>query len=219
MKCPDTPASIIKNLAPENNLMLIQKSWSRFYDIYLMTVKAMAVKSFKKAGWHKVSENDITDVVQNAFISLFTAFKEGSYTPENHRFRGFLKRIVERRTLDFIRASRKNKTISIDALETLDALEKSRQDCDYSYFDNLEESEMAEYRKAILNEATENVLQDCAPTMRLSFELRAMRDVPMEEVCRQLDISPARASKNVFTITQRLKSEINKPFYKRELQK
>lgn len=199
--------------------MLHQKSWERFKDIYFITIKAMTANSFKKAGWTKVSDNDIAEVVQNALVSLFTAFKEGNYTPENHRFRGFLKRIVERRTLDFIRASKRSKTISIEALETLDALEKSSHDSDYSYFDNLEENEYNEYRKSILNDVLESVLQDFDPTMRLSFELRAMRDVPMEEVCRQLDISPARVSKNVFTITQRLKSEMNKPFYKRELQK
>lgn len=218
MNCPETPNSIIGNII-NSDRNVDQASWTSFYNIYQKTVRAMAVKSFKKLGWNYVNENDVSDIVADAFISVFKAFEDGTYKPEQFRFRGFLKRIVYTRIIDFIRRQNKISTVSIEALNIMEALSDSQAENGLKFFDDLEESEAKEYHKAVINDAYQSIRLRFDPQTQMCFSMRALDDIPVEEICRQLKVGRGKVDKSVYKITKEIKKELNSEYYQRELQK
>lgn len=105
MICPNTPKSVISKLMrKDGDRLLWNNSWQIFFDVYFDIVKLMAQKSLRKLGWCSLSDADVDEIVSNTFSSLIDSFSDGKYKPSDDRhFRGFLKQIVTRRAVDFLR--------------------------------------------------------------------------------------------------------------------
>lgn len=217
MECPNTPNTVIREMLIQDNKRLWQKSWSAFLDIYYDTVRAMANNAFRCIGWIP-PQGDFEDVIQDSFCSILDAFNKGSYRPEKFRFRGFLKRIVVRRAIDYVRRQNKRKTVNIESLDLLEAL-ANKPYGGSDVFDNLMEDEFNSYRKSILLDIWESIRVGYSPETVLIFEMRVLKEIPVAEICNMLSVDRAKVDKCVHRILKKIKEECEKDFYRKELEK
>ena len=218
MECPQTPNSVIAALLKTGGNALWQKSWGAFFDTYYVVMRAMTLNAFKKIGWLDVPENDIEEVVSQSFISLRKAFESGSYKTGEYRFRGFLKRIISRRAIDYVRAQSKKRTVNVEAIDLVDAL-KSKEAGAVKAFEELEANEVSIYRLSVIMDVWESVRHAFSPETCLIFEMTQLEEMPVKEVCEKLGVPRAKVDKAVHRIVKRLRAELDKDIYRKELEK
>ncbi|CDE85430.1 dNA-directed RNA polymerase specialized sigma subunit sigma24 [Coraliomargarita sp. CAG:312] len=218
MECPQTPNSVIAALLNTGGNALWQKSWGAFFDTYYVVMRAMTLNTFKKIGWLDVPENDIEEVISQSFISLRKAFESGSYKVGEYRFRGFLKRIISRRTIDYVRAKNKKRTVNVEAIDLVDAL-KSKDSGTVKVFEELEANEVSIYRLSVIMDVWESIRHAFSPETCLIFEMTQLEEIPVKEVCKKLGVPRTKVDKAVYRIVKRLREELNKDIYRKELEK
>lgn len=218
MECPQTPNSVIAALLNTGGNALWQKSWGAFFDTYYVVMRAMTLNTFKKIGWMDVPENDIEEVISQSFISLRKAFESGSYKVGEYRFRGFLKRIISRRTIDYVRAKNKKRTVNVEAIDLVDAL-KSKDSGAVKVFEELEANEVSIYRLSVIMDVWESIRHAFSPETCLIFEMTQLEEIPVKEVCKKLGVPRTKVDKAVYRIVKRLREELNKDIYRKELEK
>ena len=217
MECPQTPNSVIAALLNTGGNALWQKSWGAFFDTYYVVMRAMTLNTFKKIGWLDVPENDI-EVISQSFISLRKAFESGSYKVGEYRFRGFLKRIISRRTIDYVRAKNKKRTVNVEAIDLVDAL-KSKDGGAVKVFEELEANEVSIYRLSVIMDVWESIRHAFSPETCLIFEMTQLEEIPVKEVCKKLGVPRTKVDKAVYRIVKRLREELDKDIYRKELEK
>lgn len=217
MKCPDTPNSVIGELLKIQKGPLWQKSWVVFFDIYYNIVRSMTINSLKKIGWSTVPESDVEDIIAKTFLALLDAFSEGRYEHGKYRFRGFLKRIISRRTIDYIRTKNRKRTVNLEAIEIIDALESKERG--EKYFDTLEDNESREYRKSVILDIWENIRRDFSPETCACFEMAILQERSVSEICEFLNVERTKVDKSVHRIVKKIREEIGRDFYRKELSK
>ena len=178
----------------------------------------MTLNAFKKIGWLDVPENDIEEVISQSFMSLRKAFESGSYKAGEYRFRGFLKQIISRRAIDYVRAQNKKRTVSVEAIDMVDAL-KSKEDGVVKSFEELEANEASIYRLSIIMDVWESIRHAFSPETCLIFEMTQLEELPVKEVCEKLGVNRAKVDKSVHRIVKRLRTELDKEIYRKELEK
>lgn len=218
MECPQTPNSVIAALLNTGGNALWQKSWGAFFDTYYVVMRAMTLNTFKKIGWMDVPENDIEEVISQSFISLRKAFESGSYKVGEYRFRGFLKRIISRRTIDYVRAKNKKRTVNVEAIDLVDAL-KFKDGGTVKVFEELEANEVSIYRLSVIMDVWESIRHAFSPETCLIFEMTQLEEIPVKEVCKKLGVPRTKVDKAVYRIVKRLREELNKDIYRKELEK
>ena len=218
MECPQTPNSVIAALLNTGGNALWQKSWGAFFDTYYVVMRAMPLNTFKKIGWLDVPENDIEEVISQSFISLRKAFESGSYKVGEYRFRGFLKRIISRRTIDYVRAKNKKRTVNVEAIDLVDAL-KSKDGGAVKVFEELEANEVSIYRLSVIMDVWESIRHAFSPETCLIFEMTQLEEIPVKEVCKKLGVPRTKVDKAVYRIVKRLREELDKDIYRKELEK
>ena len=218
MECPQTPNSVIAALLNTGENALWQKSWGAFFDTYYVVMRAMTLNTFKKIGWMDVPENDIEEVISQSFISLRKAFESGSYKVGEYRFRGFLKRIISRRTIDYVRAKNKKRTVNVEAIDLVDAL-KSKDGGTVKVFEELEANEVSIYRLSVIMDVWESIRHAFSPETCLIFEMTQLEEIPVKEVCKKLGVPRTKVDKAVYRIVKRLREELDKDIYRKELEK
>lgn len=219
MSCPDTPKSLIGKILDNADVKLWQKSWERFYETYLITVRQMTVNSFKKIGWKSADESVISGIISETFLSLQKAFENGNYTPEKYRFRGFLKTIVYKRTLDYIRRQNSDRLVKVESIEISDMLSKDDSEKCAAYFDTLEDDEARAYRMSLIMDIWESIRHSFDPKTCLCFEMRTLEDKPVADICKQLGVPREKVDKSVHRVIKRLREETQKEYYKKEIGK
>lgn len=219
MSCPDTPKSLIGKILDNADVKLWQKSWERFYETYLITVRQMTVNSFKKIGWKTADESVISGIISETFLSLQKAFENGNYTPEKYRFRGFLKTIVYKRTLDYIRRQNSDRLVKVESIEITDMLSKDDSQKCAAYFDTLEDDEAHAYRMSLIMDIWESIRHSFEPKTCLCFEMRMLEDKPVADICKQLGVEREKVDKSVHRVLKRLREETQKEYYKKEIER
>ncbi len=217
MNCPDTPRTVIDKLLDHNERSVWERSWRIFYDIYYAVMVAMTKNSLAKIGIHNINENDANEIISNVFVSLLEAFENGKYIKGKHRFRGFLKRIVFCRTIDFIRA--RNKKLPTEAQEMLERMDKLDEGSIIEAFKELESNEYKAYKYSLILDIWENIRPAYSPQSCLAFEMTKLEGIPVNEVCKKLQITREKVDKSVHRIIKKIKEERNNEFYKREFEK
>ena len=225
MECPQTPNSVIAALLNTGGNALWQKSWGAFFDTYYVVMRAMTLNTFKKIGWLDVPENDIEEVISQSFISLRKAFESGSYKVGEYRFRGFLKRIISRRTIGVIAyavtaAARyiSDRFLPDKAIDLVDAL-KSKDGGAVKVFEELEANEVSIYRLSVIMDVWESIRHAFSPETCLIFEMTQLEEIPVKEVCKKLGVPRTKVDKAVYRIVKRLREELDKDIYRKELEK
>jgi len=219
MECPATPNTLIAQLLKQNTGALWEKSWNTFFDVYYVVMHAMTINSFKKFSDCEPNENDVEDVITQSFVSIMDSFKNGNYQPCKYRFRGFLKRIINCRVVDHIRKQTKKRTINVESIEIIEAINQKQSASGENYFDKLEDNEATTYRLTIIMDVWENIRPCFSPETCIAFEMRMLEGKSVQEVCDVLQVDRTKVDKSVFRITKRIKEEISKEIYQKELSK
>lgn len=211
MICPDTPKSVISKLMrKDGDKLLWNNSWRIFFDVYFGIIKLMAQKSLRQLGWNSYSETDLDEIVSKIFLSLVESFSNGNYKPaDNRHFRGFLKQIVVRRVVDFLRTQDRKRTISVESIEILSALNRENEAVE-EYFKQLDEDEMRQYIRTQIMDLWESIRPAHSPETALIFEMRVLEKRPVMEICKELNVDRAKVDKAVHRITKKLHEEYKK---------
>ena len=211
MICPNTPKSVISKLMrKDGDRLLWNNSWQIFFDVYFDIVKLMAQKSLLKLGWCSISDADVDEIVSNTFSSLIDSFSDGKYKPSDDRhFRGFLKQIVTRRAVAFLRPQDKKRTISVESIEIISALHRENEAAE-DYFEKLDDEEMRLYRRTQIMDLWESIRPAYSPETALIFEMRIMRGISVTEICEELNVDRTKVDKAVHRIRKKLREECQK---------
>ena len=194
----------------DGDKLLWNNSWRIFFDVYFGIIKLMAQKSLRQLGWNSYSETDLDEIVSKIFLSLVESFSNGNYKPADSRhFRGFLKQIVTRRVVDFLRTQDKKRTISVESIEILSALNRENEAVE-EYFKQLDEDEMKQYLRTQIMDLWESIRPAHSPETALIFEMRVLERRPVMEICRELNVDRAKVDKAVHRITKKLHEEYKK---------
>jgi len=218
MKCPDTPKSVIAKLIRNDGEKdrVWNKSWNIFYEVYYDLINAMVVNSFAQFGCASVPPDDIVETVSDVFMSLIKAFESGTYKPGEYHFRGFLKLVAKRRTLDHLRKKSTVKSIPIESIEVIDALARENAQS-RKYFDKLEENELKLYKRTLIMDIWESIRASYSPETALIFELRVFEEKSVAEICGQLGIERDKIDRAVHRITKKIRQELGKSKYEEDL--
>lgn len=217
MRCPDTPKSVINVLLQNNNNNpMWNKSWRIFYKIYYELICAMIHNSLRKMNWNSYSQDDIADITRDTFCSLFEAFSNGKYKNSFH-FRGFLKQLVYRRTVDFIRKQNRRRTIAVESIEIVEHLTNNDESAS-NYFSKLNEQEKILHKRALIMDIWESIRPAYSPENAIIFEKRILEEESVTDICEELDIDRAKVDRTVHRIIKKIKEEISKENYSKELQ-
>ncbi len=216
MICPNTPKSVIAELLKKDDSPLRNKSWNTFFSIYYDIIRLMAKKSLIKIGWTSFTEEDVSDILSQTYISLENAFSKGLYNPTNGQyFRGFLKRIVSCRVVDFIRAQNKQRTISIESIDLIGAINRE-DDFSENYFQKLEEDEEKAFFRAKILDIWESIRHAYSNQIALIFEMRILENRPILEICEELNVDRAKIDSAVHRIKKRIKEELEQTDFRKD---
>ncbi|MDY6068517.1 MAG: sigma-70 family RNA polymerase sigma factor [Opitutales bacterium] len=221
MKCPDTPKSVISQMLNREQGVVWQQAWSVFFDIYYQTMHSMAVNVFKYIGWSGVSDEDIQDIISASVISVIKTFEEGKYEKGKYRFRGFLKQVITRRVIDYIRNKNKKRSVSIEIIDLMEDMVKHEHGVELSNspFDKLESDEADEYRKSVIMDAWESVRISCSPQSCLIFELSQLEGKKPTEIAEMLGVSRNVIDTCVHRVLKKLRAKLEEENYRKELEK
>ena len=73
-----------------------EASWREFYTIYGRMILGYALR-------HQLTHSEAEDVTQDVCVKLFRRILSFDYSPEQGRFRGWLKTITRHAVIDFLR--------------------------------------------------------------------------------------------------------------------
>jgi RNA polymerase sigma-70 factor (ECF subfamily) len=181
-----------------------QTSWREFFDTYWRLIYAVALK----AG---LSEVEAQDVVQETVLTVakkiadFKAQQTGS-------FKGWLLTITRRRIADQFEKRRRNQSFVTPAapgngLGTRTAtIERVPDPASYDLDACWEE----QWRKNLLDVATERVKQQVSPKQYQMFELYALREWPVRKVAQTLGVSTARVYLAKHRVAALLEKEVKR---------
>ncbi len=218
MICPNTPKSVIEELLKKDDSPLRNKSWNTFFEVYYNIIRLMAKKSLIKIGWTSFSEDDVSEMISQTFLSLENAFSKGLYKPSSSRyFRGFLKRIVSCRVVDFIRTQNKKRTISVESIEMIDAINREDEFSE-NYFQKLEEDEVKAYMRARIMDVWESIRHAYGSETALIFEMRILENIPVLEICEQLNVDRAKIDRVVHRIKKKIREELEQCDFEKEFE-
>ena len=188
-----TRASIFLRLQADGSLDR-ELGWAEFAEKYARVIAGFA----RNAG---LRAQDADDVLQDVLLGFFRVSDQFDYDPERGRFRGYLKRV----TLNAIRARHRRKRPSTFIKDDYDP-----------------PAEMPDVDAAWDREWTEQLLQRAMMEARSgvedrtwkAFELYGVRGVPVDQVAKELEMTPAairhakmRLVKQVREIIDRLRDE------------
>ena len=170
----------------KTRLTLIQKikdtdnssGWEDFVSVY----KTMIINWATYMGCtHSMAD----DVFQESIISLLRNLPDFEYSPSKGRFRGYLKTLVYRRVKDAFRRKKLvyENEFDIDGQNHRDYIEN---------ISDTNEPEEAQidlmWTSSIVSHALKNAISKVDSQTYESFDLYAVQELPINEVCRQLGI-------------------------------
>lgn len=220
MNCPNTPTSVISGMLKKEQTMAWQSAWKVFVEIYYSTMLAMAKNEFSRFGWTNTSDDEIEEVISATTLSIIDVFKKGKYE-KGHKFRGFLKRIISRRVVDYIRTKNRKRTLAVESTNFLDAINNSDLNIDKSdgYYESLEENESIAYRKSVVLDAWENIRPAFSSQTALIFEMSYLENRPIGEILTSLGVDRKKVDNALHRVIKKLKQKVNEEDYRKELEK
>jgi RNA polymerase sigma factor (sigma-70 family) len=156
-------------------------------------------KFFSIAYKYVLDEDDAQDVVQEAFVKIFSKMAE--FKSEGV-FEGWMRRIVVNQSIDHIRKRKKN-TFAIDELQISD--DSATEDVD-----NLSE-DMKLYQEIIDKlgmEAVTSEINQLSPAYRIIMNLYFVERMKHHEIAEQLGINIGTSKSNLFKARRKLKEKL-----------
>ena len=210
MRLPDTPKTIIEQLVDTNHTQAWNCAWQRFFDIYHAPIKVMALNSFYKFGWYGAPSHAVDDVVADVVVSLNKIFSENAYDREKSRFRFLLKTVCDRRVVDYIRKN--SNGLKTDSLDNENS--GAARDAETVFAENehskLAEEEARALRQSLLIDVYMSIRHNFDPRTCAAFEMVKLEDANMDDIVKELGVSPNVVNNAVFRITKKLKETLAK---------
>jgi len=144
--------------------------WQEFYEIYRPLIRL-------RGSDFSLSEDEKEELVQLVILEVFKDQKRFLYDPAKGRFRDYLRKIINHRTVDIIR--KRSNTV------TLNQNYERIADDDFM----LENLWLEEWQSFLLTQAMNELRNALEPTTFQAFELYAIKNQPPQDVSCFLDIS------------------------------
>jgi RNA polymerase sigma-70 factor (ECF subfamily) len=173
-----------------------EDSWREFYNIYGRMIFGYSLR-------YGLSHSEAEDVVQDVCVKLFRQILSFDYSPEQGRFRGWLKTVTHNAVIDFIR--RKQRRAGHYEEYRLEA------EADRQMEDNHDDSHWsAEWEKAMFDAALKRVYERIGEDCRRTFHLYAIENIPALEVGERLGIEANAVYACKHRILRMLREEVER---------
>lgn len=206
MEIPNTPRTIISQLANAEKSQVYNGAWRRFFDIYHAPIALMIASEFNLRGWYEVPPHIVDEVVSDVVIALNKYFESGKYDASKGKFRYLLKKMAMCRAMDYMRRNYKYLRAKSIEFEMERGVDFESLSDDVLKLD--EQQELA-FKRAMLLDAYETVRLSFSPRTCLAFELIKLEGRPVDEVVRELGIDRNCANNAVYRIMQKLRKIIS----------
>lgn len=175
------------------------EGWREFFDTYWRFIYNVA----HKAG---LSDADAQDLVQDVLVSLTKKMPGFHYDPARGKFKAFLMLVVRSRLAEFWRngAQARERTVPLNP----EAVDNASASAD------LELVWDEEWRRTMRETALERVQRQVSARQFLIFDLAIVRQRPVEEITRALEINVAQ----VYMAKMRVKRLVEKELRKLDAQ-
>lgn len=115
---PPTPSKLIRSLKGLADAQ-DEERWARFVELY-----EPAIRDFIRLQDPDMSEADRDDLVQDTFVRMVPAIRNGVFDPSKGRFRNFLATVVRNLMVDRLRANAvRSSATAVAAAERLSGVE------------------------------------------------------------------------------------------------
>ncbi len=148
-------------------------SWYEFYLTYSPLI-------WLRGGDHGLKESEKEDLIQETLLSVFNGRERFHYDPAKGRFRNYIKKIIDRRSIDILR-QRKNNNQSLSGASDEGLM-------DIAVSSEMEKLWEAEWREHIYNHALSELKTRIEPETYQAFELYAISNWPPKQVAEFLGI-------------------------------
>jgi len=191
MALTTSPSLLLRVRNPED-----KDAWERFYGFYAPVIIGF---SQQRGCNHETA----LDILQETMVSLMTILPRFDYEPNKGRFRSFLLKIVHRRAIDAFRRQKWTQP-----LESSQNTERAAQIPDPE--PSMPEPEWDRlWRQQLMLQALERVQDKVQPLTYQSFEMQAVKGLPVERVQEELGIPNRDAVyKHRSRVTQLLCKEV-----------
>lgn len=191
MALTTSPSLLLRVRSPED-----KGAWERFYGFYAPLIIGF---SQQRGCTHETA----LDILQETMVSLMTILPTFDYEPNKGRFRSFLLKIVHRRAIDAFR--RQKWTQPLDSSQNTARAARSADPTPA-----MPEPEWDQlWRQQLMLQALQRVQEKVQPLTYQSFEMQALKGLPVEKVQAELGIPNRDAVyKHRSRVTQLLRTEV-----------
>lgn len=158
-----TKKSLLSKIKEGDNV-----SWREFYSTYSVLI-------WLRGGDHGLSDSEKEDLVQDTLFSIFKGRRNFHYDPMKGRFRDYLKKIIDRRSVDILR-KRNNRSVSLTNSP------EDSSEMDIPVDPELEKLWESEWREHVYSQALNELKTRLEPATYQAFELYAISNWPPKEV-------------------------------------
>ncbi len=151
-----------------------REGWQRFYDSYHGLILAMV----RHAGLRGA---DAEEVAQEALVAVARGMKEFHYDPAKGSFKGWLKTVVRRRLVDFLRKQGRERSHLREYVETGAA--------EAEPLEAMEDRYEQEWERHLLEMALQWLRRRISPRQYTIFDLCVLQERPAAEVARLLGVN------------------------------
>lgn len=179
-----------------------QSSWRDFFDTYARLIYSTARGS-------GLSDGEAQEIVQETLVVVAKQMREFRYDPERASFKGWLKTIVRRRVADHFRKGHRLRG---------ELVRRDDESADGAELDGLPASPSsdpdalweADWRRNLLERATEIVRGRVRPKQFQIFDLHVLREMPVQDVCHTLKCSVAQVYLARHRVTKLIRAEVER---------
>ena len=175
-----------------------QTSWQRFFDTYWRLLFGYAVR----AG---LRETDAQDIVQEVVIAVARRMPDFRYDRSKGSFKGWLKRITQRRVADHLRREFRRESLGASPADAEEALRQATAEVP---LDALQSAWEEEWRHNLLELALERVRKRVLPRHYQVFDLLVVRERSATEVTKALKLNRAQVYMAKHRMTKMVKAEV-----------
>ncbi len=177
-----TNPSLLRMIKDRGN----REAWSQFDALY----RPMLGRFARSYG---LKEADVDDVVQHCMTALCMKIDEFTYDPTRGRFKGWLRTMVNNRCRDLMRM-RGNLPVELEAAERVTSVSDTPEDA----FERIWMDEHLSHCVRLIQNEVE------APTFA-AFRAYVIDGREVEDVCREMALTPNQLYKIKHKLTKRLK--------------
>jgi RNA polymerase sigma factor (sigma-70 family) len=177
---PTEPSELLTAYQTRKSLLLRLKelgddeTWREFYGIYGRMIFGYALR-------FRLSHSEAEDVVQDVCVKLFRQIMAFDYSPDQGRFRGWLKTVTKHAVIDYIRRKERRSGHLENYRVHAEVLHEEKATAENSVW-------KTEWEKAVLDAALQRVYRKVGQQSQRVFHLFAVENMPANEVGERLGI-------------------------------